>query len=137
MNRFWCLPSQELPSNPALQVQVPVASLQVPWPEHVPSPGQLVVVVLSISSGLVDCNKPKTIKSHIIYIVITSPNLYNSLFKQLDFFDKFFDDFFDDFFWWFFFYEFFDNFFDEFFFDKVFTDFFWRILIFQKIFFDL
>ena len=69
-----------------------------------PSPGQLVVVVLSISSGLVDCNKPKTIKSHIIYIVITSPNLYNSLFKQLDFFDKFFDDFFDDFF---------DEFFDQ------------------------
>ena len=55
-------------------MQVPVASLQVPWSEQVPSPGQLmVVVVLSISSGLVDFNKPKTIKSHIIHIVITNP----------------------------------------------------------------
>ena len=98
LNRFWCLPSQELPSNPALQVQVPVASLQVPWPEHVPSPGQLVVVVLSISSGLVDCNKPKTIKLHIIHIVITSPNFYNSLVKQFDFFHEFFNEFFDKFF---------------------------------------
>ena len=34
------IPSQMFPSNPALQLQVPVVSSQNPWFEHVPSSGQ-------------------------------------------------------------------------------------------------